>query len=208
MHNTEIYIIYSPGRTGSHIILEAISESPDTPGGLCNALKYWEPGSEKPYSEYNTTQNIAIHTHTLNDTIKNLDVDTCNVTLILSQRRDQFAQIMSNSISEITGEWHGSEYSNKSPIPQVVPKSIFLKHIEYHKNWQSNLKYLPFEQYKKVITIYYEDIVNYGVEHLAQMLNVRYDSTVTGKIFNKSPYNYKDWILNWQELHKEFLRNH
>ena len=203
MNHREIYVIFSPGRTGSHIILEAISGIANSPGGLCNATCFWHPKNPIPYDSYSTSENIVIHTHSLPATIKNLNLDPTDVTLILSYRKDLFAQTMSTIVAALTNEWNGKDYSDKKIEPVYVSKKEFK-----HKLINLQIPTIPnLTAYKKVVTIFYEDLITSGPEYIASVLGIKYNETQVGKIQKKSPYSYKDCILNWQELYKEFYKD-
>ena len=198
MNNREIYIIYTPGRTGSHIILEALAGENKEVGGLLNAEPYWHTFSR---GSFNLTNNVVIHTHSL-DVIKELNLNPASLTLILSRRKDVFTQTMSHLVANITNEWSGKEYSNKSITPQIISKNVFLNIAREFNEWPKNIS---ITDYKKVVSIYYEDIIEYGIQHIAKALDIEYIESSIGKIQRKSPYNYKDCILNWEDLYQEFL---
>jgi hypothetical protein len=205
MNDREIYIIFSPGRTGSHIILEAMSGIGNVPGGLCNATCYWHPNNPTLYESYSTADNIVIHTHILQDALTKLNIARKDATLILSYRRNIFEQVMSMLVAQVTNEWSGKNYSDKFISPVSISQDKFNKVLV---NLQNQLAInVQHDQYKKVITIYYEDLVVDAAEHIASKLNIKYDITQVGTIHRKSPYHYKDWILNWQELYQEFCKN-
>ena len=208
MNDREIYIIYSVGRTGSHMILEAISGDPGIAGGLCNAARHWYPKRPIPtHEDYNSPHNIAIHTHQLERTLNELNLNTKDVTLIVSKRRDIFSQAMSYFVGIITQEWTGDGYTNKSIAePQSVLSTDFFQQFRLCKNF---LNYMPDGQYKKVVSIYYEDIIEQGIQHIASMLDVQCSpehlNTAAKKIYKKSPYYFKDYITNWYDLYRESL---
>lgn len=197
--NNEIYVIYSPGRTGSHIILEVLAGPPELPGGLCNTIPYW---NELP-GNFDVSTHRVIHTHSL-DVIDYLKLAPKNITLILSQRRDIFAQIMSSLVARITNEWSGKEYSNKTVTAKSIPIRQFVSMFNSVKLWPGDItKYGPFKQ---IVTIYYEDIVGSNkAQHIAETLGIEYVESSVGTVYQKSPYSYKDCILNWEELYQEFL---
>jgi LPS sulfotransferase NodH len=208
MNLREIYVICSPGRTGSHIILEALSGTITESGGLGNAVCYWHNKNfllnenTIPCDLYNQDNNVVIHTHNLGETLKDLKLDIKNITLILSYRRDIFEQTMSVLVAQITTEWSGKDYSNKPAVPIVVSSDNFKKIFLTFQQWPGIIPQL--DEYKKVVSIYYEDLLDNAAEHIASKLDINYDVNKVGKIQRKSPYLYKNWILNWEELAKEF----
>lgn len=195
-----IYVIYSPGRTGSHIILEILTGPMGTKGGLADACALWLPANGEKYQQGIKDQNAVIHLHDLGE-IK--DLDKSNVTLILSLRRDLFAQQMSLCVARIVNEWSGKDYSNKIVEPVVFDKVEFINQVNTQHQQASRLN---LSGYKKVVTIYYEDLVDQGAEFVANKLELYYNQLHVGHIYQPSPYRYKDIILNWEELQQEYLK--
>lgn len=200
--NRQVYLIYSPGRTGSHIILESIAGIGTSPGGLCHAQCYWYPNNPTPWNQYHSDKNMAIQTHNLAHAVNDLQLLPQNTVLILSKRKDKFAQIMSTLTAEITQEWNGKDYSDKPARPQSVTKEKFKNlHRVYH-SWPGHIDHLA--EYQKVVSIYYEDLVEQGPIHIARSLDVDCDLDRLGHVNRPSPYSYKDWISNWRELYEIF----
>jgi hypothetical protein len=195
-----IYVIYSPGRTGSHIILEMLTGPIGTKGGLADAYAIWLPANREKYQQGIKDQNTVIHLHDLRE-IRDLDKST--VTLILSLRQDLFAQLMSGCVARIVDEWSGKDYSNKIVEPIVFDKAEFidLVNIQCRQARELNLS-----GYKKVVTIYYEDLIDQGAEFVADKLELHYDQSQVGHVYQPSPYRYKDIILNCEELQQEYLK--
>lgn len=196
MNIRKTYVIFTPGRTGSHIILEALSGIVNNPGGLCNAQCYWYPNNSRPYESYHKDQNIVIHTHDLHLALKNLEIDPQHTVLILSDRKDKFAQTMSLLVAEITNEWNGKDYTDKPADPISVSEKKFLSILRSFCSWPGG----NFDNFEKVVTIYYEDILDFGLVHVANTLGIVYDENLVGNINRPCPHNYKNWISNWQEL--------
>ncbi len=194
-----IYVIYSPGRTGSHIILEMLTGPIGTKGGLADAYAIWLPANKEKYQQGIKDQNTVIHLHNL---IEIRDLDKSTVTLILSLRRDIFAQLMSMCVALLVDEWSGKDYSNKIVEPLVFDKAEFIELVN-NLMWASNL---ILSGYKKVVTIYYEDLIDKGAKFVADKLDLRYNKLQVGHVHQPSPYRYKDIILNWEELQQEYLK--
>jgi hypothetical protein len=200
MDMSDTYIIFSPGRTGSHIILEMLTGASFTKGGLADAYGYWLPLNEKEYQQHIKDQNVVIHLHDVN-LIK--DLDPAAITLIISLRRDVFAQVMSLIVAGVVDEWSGKDYSNKPVDPVTIDPSKFINALIFMLNWQNRVN---LSNYKKVVTIYYEDLIGQGAEFLARELNLEYVESRVGQVYQKSPYSYKNIILNWEELYQEYLK--
>jgi len=195
-----IYVIYSPGRTGSHIILEMLTGSIGTKGGLADAYAIWLPANREKYQQCIKDQNIVIHLHNFSEI---RDLDKSNVTLILSLRRDLFAQVMSMCVARIVDEWSGKDYSNKIIEPLVFDKAEFIDIVNAQRQ---QARRLNLSGYKKVVTIYYENLLDKGAEFVADKLDLNYNKLQVGHVYQPSPYRYKDIILNWKELQQEYLK--
>jgi hypothetical protein len=195
-----IYVIYSPGRTGSHIILEMLTGPVDNKGGLADAYAIWLPANRDKYQQGIKDQNTVIHLHDLNE-IRDLDKST--VTLILSLRQDLFAQLMSQCVAYIVDEWSGKDYSNKIVEPMVFNKTEFSNIVTKQCR---RARELNLSGYKKVVTIYYKDLIDQGAEFVADKLDLNYNKLQVGHVYQPSPYRYKDIILNWEELQQEYLK--
>jgi len=195
-----IHVIYSPGRTGSHIILEMLTGPIGLKGGLADAYAIWLPANREKYQQGIKDQNTVIHLHDLREIS---DLDKSNVTLILSLRRDLFAQVMSKCVALTVDEWNGKNYSNKIVEPLFFDK---VKFINLVNTQQQQARRLNLSGYKKVVTIYYEDLVDQGAEFVADKLELHYDQSQIGCVYQPSPYRYKDIILNWEELQQEYLK--
>lgn len=198
---SNIYIVASPGRTGSHIILEMLTGPRGYPGGLADAHSVWLPydqGEDVYYIENN--QSVVIHLHDF----KLIDhLDPSDITVIVSLRHDLFAQMMSLAVATVANEWSGKEYSGKSIKPVVYDRTQFIWNLHMAINWP---KEINLSAYKKVVTIYYEDLKDQGAEFLAKKLGLEYDESKVGHVYRSSPYNYKDVILNWEELYQDYLK--
>ena len=195
-----IYVIYSPGRTGSHMILEMLTGPVGTKGGLADAYAMWLPTNREKYQQGIKDQNTVIQLHDLREIS---DLDKSTVTLILSLRRDLFAQLMSWVVARIVDEWSGKDYSNKIVEPLIFNKAEF----SYLVNAQrQQARGLNLSGYKKVVTIYYEDLIDQGAEFVANKLDLNYNKLQVGHVYQPSPYRYKDIILNWEELQQEYLK--
>lgn len=202
MDHREIYVIFTLGRTGSHMILETISSGGPHPGGLCDAASAWYPKDALlPHAGH-----VAIHTHDLHGALRDLRIDKRAVTLILSRRRDIFAQAMSQLVAEISNEWHGRHYSDRPIAPCVVPMDRFKNKILPLKYAQPTAFAVAVGEYKKVVTLFYEDLVLGGTALVAHSLGIEHDPARAGKVQIKSTRSYRDCVLNWPELWHEFQR--
>lgn len=191
------YVIYTPGRTGSHIILEVLTSGIEhVVGGLCNCEPYWHTTST---GTYDVDRHRVIHTHDL-EVVDQLNLSRADTVLILSQRHNKFASIMSMELAHNTGEYHGLTYSAK----HVAPITVDIVHfIHLSKKWQQWPGIIAHQdQYKKIVSIDYEDIVNQSnpVRYIADKVGVEYCDQVQCNVTPKNPRQYQDYITNWVEL--------
>jgi LPS sulfotransferase NodH len=168
-------------------------------GGLADTRALWFPAEKQEYLRFVKRYKV-IHLH---DIIHLNDLDPTTVTLILSLRRDTFAQAMSFIVARTVGEWTGPKYSNKMITPVTFDKTEFVDLLKQQLSWQDAL---DLSGYKKVVTIYYEDLVDQGAEFVANKLDLNYNKLQVGHVYQPSPYRYKDIILNWEELQQEYLK--
>jgi len=193
-----IYLVVGPGRTGSLMLCHLISSADSSwPGGLANAHMAPTDSREHVYKTIRKPgiDNLVIHTHDPN-LVKTLDLPAEKIMLIMSKRRNIFRTIMSHHITYQTKEWH--DYTDQVPLTPVhIPNWVFKGAYYEIKNWYSKID-LNYPFYK-VTEIHYEDILidNYAV--VKERLELT-NPGQPGTLKEISPYNYKDWISNWQEL--------
>ena len=144
----------------------------------------------------------------------NNDAET---TLIVLDRRDRFAAVMSNAIVHHTGQsvW----YENKNIQPFELSPGVFrwayVQYIDYYR------KHDLARPYAAVYKIYFEDFVN-NHNYIKKILNlpnlpVAPDSKIYKLLNSPAPYNYKDIVVNWEKLQRlynqladnqQYARNH
>lgn len=149
-----------------------------------------------------TGQTTVIRTH---DPLLDLG-DDLNTTLILLDRRDRFAAMMSNAIVRHTGQ--STEYPNAQITPFELSPGLFrweyVQHIDYYR------KHDLSRLYARVVKFYFEDFVSdHGyVKRTLDLpdLNVKKHSEAWHLMNNPAPYNYQDVIINWNQLKTLYLR--
>lgn len=206
MNQRTVYVILTPGRSGSHIIMESLikrrrsgDQSVPAPSGLANAIGVWYPDIKDLVL---SKHNLVIHSHYVGVAAK-LGLDPTEVILILSYRRDIFAQVMSHLVAEITGEYGGDSYTCKPVHLEYCKPEKFVSCLTRILKFPSTVNINV--SYKKIITIYYEDILQFGPEHIASVLDLPYDHRLVD-IRRKSPYDYKKIISNHESLYQLFLQ--
>lgn len=135
----------------------------------------------------------TIHTH---DPCHELDVYS-DTALIIAKRRDIFASTISNCIV-----WHTQQstiYSEQTIVPFVVDESQFLLQYAFQV-WHLASHDLT-RPYAMVKEFYFEDFVN-NHEHVLSQLGLTSNPFRACRLnfLNKAPYNYKEIVINYQQL--------
>jgi len=136
----------------------------------------------------------ATHTH---NPLLEFD-DYANVVLIIVNRHDKFAAIMSNCIVWHTGQ--SVTYNLIKIEPFLVTPETFIQ--RYVDNMDQNQKHDLTRNYKSVNMFWYEDFVN-NHEYVCERLNLIQVSPLLLHAV-PAPYNYKDLIINYQDLKNIF----
>ena len=166
-----------PGRVGGHLVLGVIKSA-----GM-----------------------IATRTHDPDFTYG----DDANTALVLVDRRDRFAAIMSNCLVWHTGQ--STSYNDK-PEPFDVDADqfdyLFFQHVRYYERHDFN------RAFAVVNTIYYEDFAD-DAQKILPMLGIQKTHEIDPEtkeevrrlMENPAPYNFKQVILNWQDLQQRYNRH-
>lgn len=132
--------------------------------------------------------------------------DDLDTTLILLDRRDRFAAMMSNAIVRHTGQ------STDYPITEIKPFELspglfrweYVQHIDYYR------KHDLSRLYANVVKFYFEDFVT-DPGYVKRILDlpdtkIKKGSEVWKSMNNPAPYHYEDVITNWMQLKTLYLR--
>ena len=133
--------------------------------------------------------------------------DDANTALVLVDRRDRFAAIMSNCLVWHTGQ---STHYDVRDIKPFVMDSIDFEYLcrEHHTYFQRHDLSRPFAL---VNTVYYEEFAK-DAQKLLLMLGIQQTYEIdpdtqeeVGRLMkNPAPYNFKQVILNWQDLQQHY----
>ena len=144
---------------------------------------------------------LTLHTHnprykTHNDRL---------ATLIKLRRRDIFAALMSNCLV-----WHTGQSTDYTKL-DIEPFSVPLSQFEFH--YAGHLYHHAIDvkeaRFGNVVDMYFEDFVN-NHDHALKLLDLKlnvlktHNQSVKKLVQNKSPYNYRDIVLNYKELLEYF----
>lgn len=193
-----IYIILSPGRTGSILLTDIVYKYICNNLNFADEVRYFWYDNQPPVT-FNTDKDCVVHTHS-SEIISKLEIDPSNVTLIISKRYNLFDLTMSDIISYVTHEC--TRYTGQQKEPFSIPITIFLKYIEHYKKWYENID-LSLNYYD-VKTIFYEDFID-DYSYIGKLLNFPHLEKINIET-EKSPYDYKDLVVNWEIL--KFIYEH
>lgn len=135
-----------------------------------------------------------------------LVLDDLNTTLLIVDRRDRFAAMMSNAIVRHTDQ--STDYPNKNIKPFELSPGLFrweyVQYVDYYR------KHDLSRLYAAVHKIYFEDFVN-DHSRIIRLLSLpaaaKDQSKKIQKLMNNAaPYNYQDIIVNWNQLKTLYLR--
>jgi hypothetical protein len=189
-----VYVVYGPARAGTHYLQNFLSTGIN-PGGLTNSLSFHYPADLNEILQYE--KNIVIHSHD-KQVFDDIKIPHNEITVILSIRRDEFARLMSFFIARTASqEWHTYTKKNIDKFYiSMVDFFNYINHIDIDNFY--NLSY----HFKKIIKVYYEDLLFKGPDYLINLLDISKKNVNTENFCLpvRSPYQYKDLVKNWKEL--------
>lgn len=168
-------VVFSPTRTGSHLICDNLSQHFNVP--------------KLDWLNHEFKEGV-IHTHD-----PNFLPITKDTICVLSRRRSIFDSIMSAAITHHSKEVYF--YTNKSINPFTVDEKYFFENYKFHKIFYDAI---DTDRYAKVVEIYYEDMIS-DLYYLFSKFDIIKPITLWAE---KSPYNYKNIILNYKTLEQKF----
>jgi hypothetical protein len=136
-----------------------------------------------PDCKFNYKESVIVHTHDpFFTTDSNVDISLINLTLV--KRRDLFAQLMSCQIAKRSGQW--VQYTDSSIDKFVYDKEYFIQELCNALKWYNDLDL--GKMYNTISVVYFEDFINDKKTYSS----------------NKSPFDYKNIISNWEFLKEEY----
>jgi hypothetical protein len=164
-------VVFTPGRSGSHLITKNLSSYFKSPLRMHNDADY--------------TYGI-VHSH--NPLYK---PPTDDFVCIINKRKNEFDAIVSMILTKRTGEF--IYYTNKDIDKFSVSATEFQETYTYYKSFYHAINQSYFKQ---IIEIYYEDLIN-DKKYLFSTLGINCD---TEYMIQKSPYDYYKLVENISEL--------
>ena len=180
-----IYVILGQPRSGTHLVMSYLQSVYNFP------TVHYSPDYKFDYAD-----NTIVHTHDPMFTVDNI-VDLSNVTLIVVKRQDLFSQLMSSAIAERSGQWVKYGLGNIKPFnyPIIDFRQDLLDAFAWYRDLELG------KNYHEIIFVQYEHFIEYGVSYLSKKLG---NSFLTIDLAPKSPFNFKDLIINWEELYNVY----
>lgn len=180
--------MFGPGRTGSHWLEKIIID-------LC--------GGGKTIQEITLlADRWIVHTHDIVDLINTKPQLRDSCILVNSLRRSHFDRAISNIVSDHTEEYF--RYTDKEVKPFSIAVSDFETAFRFAEIQSKQFDKFMRYRYSHIVDIYYEDLVESAnaEEYVANKLGMPYTKTLGQEQSNtfKNPRNYKELILNWEEL--------
>ena len=183
------FVIYGPGRTGSHwvesILIGLIAPASFRQGNFSLLPNEW-----------------IYHTNQLHECTGLPREIRDSVTLIVCNRSNHFDTAISHMIARHTDEWF--VYTDKPVDPfNVDPEEFtYLLHAQRDSYWAVKLALEPM--FSHIIHINYDKLAaaDSPEKHVADLLGIEYtvNSTQYMHLSVKNTRNYKELILNWDQL--------
>jgi hypothetical protein len=151
-------------------------------------------GSHYLQSIINSTGNQVIKTHD-----PKILVDYENTCLIIVNRKNKFAAIMSMLVAGYTNSWHG-EVKELPTFLCTVSKEELLKNYQINKYY--HLLHDLSKPWAKVERFYFEDFLN-NPTYVFESLNLVNSQRILYP--EKSKYRHQDIVANIDECKKWFL---
>ena len=188
MNKLKNAVIFSVGRCGSHWVESIVIDLLGGIGRSHNDIHIMPHG-------------WILHTHDIDHLLRYPQEVREKTMLISCYRENKFDQTISYLVAQKTNEWF--VYSDKQIAPFTIDPSEFeavLVGITSENEDYGQLSTL----WPNFFEIKYEDLVNSKIpeKHVAKCLGMKYKKTQgwAQRGSKKNLRNYKDLILNWNEL--------
>jgi hypothetical protein len=184
------FVVYGPGRTGSHWVESLLI-------GLFNTVHY------RSNQFCVLADHWIYHTNNLSDLIDIPREMRDSITLIVCDRANEFDRLISYIIAVKTTEFF--KYSDKTITPFRVDPEYFKSLLESHQFTLDEFNRTVVPCYHSIIRIDYDALANAAVpeQYIADQLGINYVTNLDYQHDSiKNIRNYKDLILNWEELHQ------
>lgn len=185
------YVIKTPGRTGSHRILDYLVKNQN-----CRPVWNLQDGLTE-HIDFSVNDQFAVHDRQNNFIPKQKDQWVC----IISLRKNKFEQILSYLTAKNTDEF--AFYTDKS-----IKLEISLEEFESVYDRILREEHQIFDsiygiEWHQIETIFFEDISTETLNRLDYNTNKAYDLWGTA-ISEKSPRSKTDVFINYQQLKSHY----
>ena len=190
MEQRKNFVIYGTGRTGSHWVESILI-------GLLAPTSF-------RYSNCSLLPGGWIyHTNHIDELLAIPREIRDSVTLIICDRSNYFDATISYAVAKHTNEFF--TYTDTPVAPFNVDPDDFTKSLCGRQKTHQRVGFAVIPRYNSVIRIEYNSLVAAAVpeKYVADQLGIDYivNSEYTHQSI-KNPRNYKDLILNWEDLHQ------
>lgn len=199
-NNADKYIIFTPGRTKSHMILAYLRCHGYHTINLHPPRDTWHSLDHE--SIYHREKNIVIHYHG----ITFVPDQTENYTVILNHRKDIFALYCSHALARKTGYYtsypvYDEKLAVKIDIADAVMNCKYA--YDYFLNVQKNV--LDGRPWRKIVKIDYEDIGDTH-DNLFKLLPLPAKNSTWPSLHDaeKSPYRPEKHIWHYRFMRNQF----
>jgi hypothetical protein len=188
------FVVYGPGRTGSHWV-EALLI------GLFNTVHY----RNKQFCVL--ADHWIYHTNNFIDLLDIPREMRDSITVIVCDRANEFDRLISHIMAIETTEFFS--YTDKIITPFYIDPNYFKSLLDDHRFTLNEFNRTVVPCYNRIIRIDYDAVVGAAEpeQYIADQLGIDYQVNLDyhhGSI--KNTRNYKDFILNWEELHQLYQK--
>lgn len=184
------FVVYGPGRTGSHWIESLLI-------GLFPTVHY----RNNQFCVF--PDHWIYHTNNFNDLLDIPREMRDSITLIVCDRANVFDRVISYIMAIKTTEF--GDYTDKIIEPFCVDPEYFKKLSEDHRLYLAEFNRTVVPCYNSIIRIDYDALASAAVpaQYIADQLGLSYQINLDYHHASiKNTRNYRDIILNWEELYQ------
>lgn len=192
MERYKNFVVYGPGRTGSHwiesLLIGLFGTAHYRNNACCMLDNHW-----------------VYHTNYIPDLLEIPRELRDSITLIVCDRSNAFDAIISYAVATKTTEFFS--YTDKIVTPFYIESGHVKNLLDSHQFTLTEFTRLIVPLYSSVIRIDYESLSKSEIpeKYLADQLGIDYRVNLEYHHNSiKNIRNYKDVILNWEELHQVY----
>ena len=197
MEQHKNFVVYGPGRTGSHWV-ESIVIGQVSPAEFNYKSCHFFP------------DGWIYHSNSIDELLTVPREVRNSVTLIVCDRSNYFDAAVSYFVAEHTDEWF--IYTDKPVVPFNVDSDAFISVLDGLYTACQLIKSRVEPMYNRMIRVDYDQLVSAAIpeKYVADLLSIDYiaESLHTRNSFrNKNTRKYQELVLNWNQL-VDIYQNH